>query len=60
MFRVYTGTYEIKVRAEKWEIEEDGKVVFYDDLLTGREVKAIFNLNNVLGFSEVLAFSEVE
>jgi hypothetical protein len=53
MFRVYTGTCEIMVRAEKWEIEEDGKVVFYDELLTGHRVKAIFNLNNVLGFSEV-------
>jgi hypothetical protein len=53
MFRVYTGTCEIMVRAEKWEIAEDWKVVFYDELLTGHRIKAIFNLNNVLGFSEV-------
>lgn len=53
MYKVFTEKCDIIVNAEKWEIFDDGRVVFYDlDYKNKHKAKAIFNLNNILGFSE--------
>ncbi|QHJ73799.1 hypothetical protein [Butyrivibrio virus Ceridwen] len=52
-FKVYVVNSDtIIVDADRWEITDPSRVVFYQSAY-GEKVAAVFNLDNIQGFKEV-------